>query len=173
MRIISDWTWTWSSCLFSYKLRIFQAVIHLSWCYSQDSKKSRRKYRVTSRKSVTSLMRCHLCPSQDGMATTWLNHLQTCHGTRDGPRRSRRSRPLERHCSKLLMPSSHHKDPVTSHSVYHSRMCTKLEVLEQCQLVESRPVSSNQEWLSHLLQATLPLRLVTSTSFFTTISCNM
>merc|ERR1712131_271048 len=65
---------------------------------------------------------------------------------------------LARPCSKPLTPSSHQPVHPTNHFDSHSRMSTKSVVLEQSQLVVSKPVLSNQVWLLPSLQSTSPLK---------------
>merc|ERR1719357_412710 len=60
---------------------------------------------------------------------------------------------------ELSIQSSHQPVHQTNHFVSHSRMSTKLVVLEQSQSVVSKLVLSNQVWLSPLLQSTSPLKL--------------
>merc|ERR1712235_94419 len=54
--------------------------------------------------------------------------------------------------------SSHQPVHQTNHSVSHSRMSTKSVVSEQCQLVVSKPVLSNQVWSSPSPQSMSPLK---------------
>merc|ERR1712235_192727 len=76
----------------------------------------------------------------------------------DGTRKSKKENSLARQCSKPLIQSFHQPVHQTNHSVYHFKMFTKLVVLEQFQLVVSKPVLSNQVWLSPSLQSMSPLK---------------
>merc|ERR1712227_868161 len=82
----------------------------------------------------------------------------TCHGTRDGARKSKKENSLAKPCSKPSTPSSHQPVHPTNHFDSHSRMSTKLVVSEQSQSVVSKLVSSNQVWSSPSLQSTSPLK---------------
>merc|ERR1711970_525522 len=103
-------------------------------------RKSRRKSLASSRRLDTTLLLSHSSPSLDGTETTCCRPAQTCPGTRDGMLSARKARPAEPLCSRLLTLSSHHRDLQTSLLGFPSRMFTKLEVLEQCQLAVSRLV---------------------------------
>merc|ERR1719300_1242685 len=116
----------------------------------QDLKKSRRKFLVSSRRSDTTLLLFHSSPFLDGMETTCCKPAPTCLGTRDGMLSARKERPAELPSLKPSIPSFHHRDQRTSPSDYPFRMFTKLEVLEQSQLVVLKLVSSNPVWLSPL-----------------------
>merc|ERR1712110_510276 len=82
-----------------------------------------------------------------------------CHGTKDGRLNVKKVMHQAKHSWKLSMLSSHHRVQPTNHSDYHYKMSTKLVVLVQCQLVELKPVFSNQTWLSTLLHQTYKLKL--------------
>merc|ERR1719259_472165 len=71
----------------------------------------------------------------------------------DGTRKSKKENSLARPCSKPLIQSFHQLVHQTNHFVYHFKMFTKLVVLEQSQLVVSKPVLSNQVWSSPSLQS--------------------
>merc|ERR1712106_605748 len=70
---------------------------------------------------------------------------------------------------RLLTPSFLQQDQPTSPSDCHSRMFTKLEVLEQFPWAEWRPVSSSPVWSSPLPPTYSPLR--SSPSRCTTSLC--
>merc|ERR1719233_2021947 len=112
------------------------------------SRKSRRKSRASSRRSDITLLLSHSSPSLAGTETTCCRPAPTCPGTRDGTLSARKARPVEPLSSRLSTPSSHQQDLQTSLSGFPSRMFTKLEVLEQCQWVVSRLVSSSPAWSS-------------------------
>merc|ERR1712110_364026 len=82
-----------------------------------------------------------------------------CHGTKDGRLNVKKVMHQAKHSWKLSMPSSHHHVQPTNHSDYHYKMSTKLVVLVQYQLVELKPVFSNQTWLSTLHHQTYKLKL--------------
>merc|ERR1712222_12502 len=82
---------------------------------------------------------------------------RTWTGTRDQP------------SSRLLTSVPHQLDLPISHSDFHSRTSTRLEVLERYQSVESRPESSSQVWLLPSLLTASPLR--SSPSRCTTRPC--
>merc|ERR550517_890971 len=111
------------------------------------SRKSRRKSLASSRRSDTTLLLSHSFPSLAGTETTCCRPAPTCPGTRDGMSSVRKARPVEPLSSRLSTPSSHQQDLQTSLSGFPSRMFTKLEVLEQCQWVVWRLVSSSLVWL--------------------------
>merc|ERR1712176_296568 len=71
----------------------------------------------------------------------------TCHGTRDQP------------FLRLLMPLTHPRDHLTSHSDSHSRMFTRSVVSVPSQSVVSRPVSSRLVWSAASLHQDTPLKL--------------
>jgi hypothetical protein len=71
-----------------------------------------------------------------------------CHGSRAGQRRPKPVSSRARLSSTLLMPSNRQYDHLTSPSVSHSRMSTKLVVSVQCPLDVLRLVSSRLEWSS-------------------------
>merc|ERR1719300_821156 len=116
----------------------------------QDLKKFRRRSLVSSRRSDTTLLLFHSSPFLDGMETTCCKPAPTCPGTRDGTLSARKERPAELPSLKPSIPSFPHKDQQTSPSDFPFRMSTKLEVLEQSQLVVLKLVSSNPVWLSPL-----------------------
>merc|ERR1712241_113009 len=82
----------------------------------------------------------------------------TCHGTRDGTRKSKKVNSPERPCLKLLIQSSHQPVHPTNHFVSHFKTSTKSVVLEQSRSVVSKLVSSNQVWLLLLLRSWSPLK---------------
>merc|ERR1712134_52464 len=95
--------------------------------------------------------------------------LPTCLGTKVGNRKLKREKPLVKLSLKLLTLLSHQLDPPIKLSGFHFRMSTKSVVLEQCQLVVSKPVLSNPVWSSPLPQLTSqlksnPLRCTTNLS---------
>merc|ERR1719193_2760981 len=94
------------------------------------------------------LLLSHSSPSLAGTETTCCRPAPTCPGTRDGTSSVRKARPVEPLSSRLSTPSSHQQDLQTSLSGFPSRMFTKLEVLEQCQWVVWRLVSSSLAWSS-------------------------
>merc|ERR1719300_1659874 len=116
----------------------------------QDLKKFRRKFLVSSRRSVTTLLLFHSSPFLDGMETTCCKPAPTCLGTRDGMLSARKERPAELPSLKPSIPLFHHKDQQTSPSDCPFKMFTKLEALEQSQLVVLKLVSSSPVWLSPL-----------------------
>merc|ERR1719177_87202 len=112
------------------------------------SRKFRRKSLASSRRSDTTLLLSHSSPSLAGTETTCCRPAPTCPGTRDGTLSVRKARPAEPLSSRLSTPSFHQQDLQTSLSGFPSRMFTKLEVLEQCQWVVWRLVSSSPPWSS-------------------------
>merc|ERR1719443_736880 len=111
-------------------------------------RKSRRKSLDSSRRSDITQLLFHSSPSLDGTETTCCRPAPTCPGTRDGTLSARKARPAVLLCSKLLTPSSHHRDLQTSLLGFPFRMSTKLEVLEQCQWAVSRLELSSPAWSS-------------------------
>merc|ERR1719347_1276320 len=111
-------------------------------------RKSRRKSLASSRRSGTTQLLSHSSPSPAGTEITCCRPAPTCPGTRDGTLSARKARPAVPLCSKLLTPSSHHRDLQTSLLGFPFRMSTKLEVLEQCQWAVSRLESSSPAWSS-------------------------
>merc|ERR1711872_240463 len=113
-------------------------------------RKSRRKSLALSRRSDTTQLPFHSSPSLAGTEITCCKPAPTCPGTRDGMLSVRKERPAEQPSLKPSIPSFHHRDQRTSLSDCPFRMFTKLEVLEQSQLVVLKLVSSNPVWLSPL-----------------------
>merc|ERR1712091_570497 len=70
----------------------------------------------------------------------------------------KREKPLVKLSSKHLTLLFPHPDHPIKLSGFHFRMFTKSVVLEQCQLVVSKPVLSNPVWLSPLPQLTSQLK---------------
>merc|ERR1712083_883138 len=98
-------------------------------------------------RSDTTLLLFHSSPSLAGTETTCCRPAPTCLGIRDGTLSVRKAKPVEPLSLRLSTPSSHQQDLQTSLSDFPSRMFTKLEVLEQCQWVVWRLVSSSLVWL--------------------------
>merc|ERR1719220_2901971 len=109
-------------------------------------RKSRRKCLASSRRSDITQLQFPSSPSPDGMETTCCRPVRTWTGTRAGLSSARKERPTAQPSLRLLTPSSHPRDLPTSPSGCHSRMFTKLEVLEQCQWAVSRLDSSSPAW---------------------------
>merc|ERR1711909_3470 len=105
-------------------------------------RKSRRKCLASSRRLDTTQLQFPSSPSPDGTETTCCRPVRT----RAGLSSARKERPTAQPSSRLLTPSSHPRDLPTSPSGCHSRMFTKLEVLEQCQLAVLRLESSSPAW---------------------------
>merc|ERR1712013_241576 len=72
----------------------------------------------------------HSSPSPGGMETTCCRQVRTWIGTKDGLSSARKERPTVLPSSRLLIPSSHQRDLLTSRLGCLFRMFTKLEVSE-------------------------------------------
>merc|ERR1719360_35051 len=110
-----------------------------------DLRKSKRRFLTSSRRLVTTPRPLLSFPFPDGTATTCSKPPATCPGSKDGRLRGRESLlPRARPSLRPLTPSFHPQDPLTSPLGCPCRMSTKLEVLEQYLLAESRLVSLSQ-----------------------------
>merc|ERR1712013_728669 len=101
--------------------------------------------RKSRRKDITQLP-FHSSPSPGGMETTCCRQVRTWIGTKYGLSSARKERPTGPPSSRLLIPSSHQRDLLTSRLGCLFRMFTKLEVSEQSQWVVSRLASSSPAW---------------------------
>jgi len=118
-----------------------------------DIMKSKKNCQPILKKSVIKLIIFLSYLSPVSKEITWLKNLQIW----DGITKTKNIQvsPSKKHWIKL----PHHPDQLIKLWDFHYRMYTKLEVLEQSQSEESKPVSLNQEPMLLSLHLKLPLML--------------